>query len=528
MTPCGRGAGGRSGGGALSDGAGAARCSAQPAAATANTPTKQRLRVTVEAIFTSVLLPRGSAWDKTCREDDVPEGSGPSMNPRSLAASRPLSTRLLSAAVPWLLAATACAPPAPAAPPPSNAPPHPTAESPPATPATSAPDAQPTSVVAPDEPPFRSSTPQLARFHAALNELARKKRTDHVRILWLGDSHGQADFWSGQVRKLLAERFGDGGPGFVHLGYKNYRHDGVKLDIRGKWRMRPKKPVDPKRQGDGIYGLGGLMMSGYDDLPRVELKLPGGVPGGAAKLDLCYRFVEPGDALAYATDGGHEVTLVEAPGQRGAVAHLELTASTKEPFVVRPIGRTDLCGVVIEADPAKHPGVVLDTLAINGARYGTALAWEEAAWTKEVARRRPDLVIFEYGTNEAGDANPAYGKVEKQVGELLARVRSVSPDVDCVVVSPTDRGDAEARVTTMRKGLMKAAKDHGCFWFDAWEILGGEGAFERLSLEPDGKVQPDQIHLTIKGYRELGAHLFEGLVAGYGPASHGGKSAQGR
>jgi hypothetical protein len=450
------------------------------------------------------------------------------MNPRSLAASRPLSTRLLSAAVPWLLAATACAPPAPAAPPPSNAPPHPTAESPPATPATSAPDAQPTSVVAPDEPPFRSSTPQLARFHAALNELARKKRTDHVRILWLGDSHGQADFWSGQVRKLLAERFGDGGPGFVHLGYKNYRHDGVKLDIRGKWRMRPKKPVDPKRQGDGIYGLGGLMMSGYDDLPRVELKLPGGVPGGAAKLDLCYRFVEPGDALAYATDGGHEVTLVEAPGQRGAVAHLELTASTKEPFVVRPIGRTDLCGVVIEADPRQTP-------------------WRRARHARHqrgALRDRPRLGrggVDEGGrapparprhlrirTNEAGDANPAYGKVEKQVGELLARVRSVSPDVDCVVVSPTDRGDAEARVTTMRKGLMKAAKDHGCFWFDAWEILGGEGAFERLSLEPDGKVQPDQIHLTIKGYRELGAHLFEGLVAGYGPASHGGKSAQGR
>ncbi len=44
------------------------------------------------------------------------KGAGPSMNPRSLAGSRPLSTRLLSAAVPWLLAATACAPPAPAAP----------------------------------------------------------------------------------------------------------------------------------------------------------------------------------------------------------------------------------------------------------------------------------------------------------------------------------------------------------------------------------------------------------------------------
>lgn len=378
----------------------------------------------------------------------------------------------------------------------------------------------------PEEPPFQSATPELARFHAALAALARKKRTDHVRVLWLGDSHGQADFWSGQVRKLLAERFGDGGPGFVHLGYKNYRHDGVKLDIRGKWRMRPKKPVDPKRQGDGVYGLGGLMMSGYDDLPRVELKLPGGVPGDTAKVDLCYRFVEKGDQLAYAIDGGHETTLSEATSERGVVKHLELSASSKEPLVVRPIGRTDLCGVVIEADPAKHPGVVVDTLAINGARYGTALAWDEEAWVAEVARRKPELVIFEYGTNEAGDASPAYGKVEKQVAELLARVRRVAKGADCVVASPTDRGDAADRVTRMRKGLMKAAKEQGCFWFDAWEILGGEGAFERLAQEPDGKVQPDQIHLTIKGYRELGSTMFERLLAGYEPGARGATTAK--
>src|SRR5262245_39409172 len=79
-----------------------------------------------------------------------------------------------------------------------------------------------TTAPAAELPKFVSSTPELARFHAALNQLERKQRKDHVRILWLGDSHGQADFWSGQLRKSLGERFGKGGPGFVHLGYKNY------------------------------------------------------------------------------------------------------------------------------------------------------------------------------------------------------------------------------------------------------------------------------------------------------------------
>lgn len=360
---------------------------------------------------------------------------------------------------------------------------------------------------------FTASTQELARFHRALWGLEAKERKEHVRVLWIGDSHGQADFWSGSLRKLLAERWGAAGPGFVHLGYKNYRHDGIKLDIKGKWKMRPKKPVDPKRQGDGVYGLGGLMMGGYADGPRVELSFSDPIPGGA-ELDLCFRFHGEGDAVAIATDGKPERTLSAKGGPLDQIRHETFRSDGSTPLVVRPIGKTELCGLVIEADEASHPGVVLDTLAINGMRYGTTLAWEGEAWAREVARRKPSLVVLELGTNEAGDGNPAYSKVGGQVGELLDRVRGVAPDVDCVVVSPTDRADAETRVAEMRRTLMAAAKARGCYWFDAWQHLGGEGSFAKLRDEPEPKVQPDGIHLTIKGYRELGKTMFDELSKG--------------
>src|SRR6185436_457947 len=51
-------------------------------------------------------------------------------------------------------------------------------------------------------------------------------------------------------------------------------------------------------------------------------------------------------------------------------------------------GAPELCGVVIEAEPKTQPGVGLDTLGINGARLTTPLAWNEASWTSELARRR--------------------------------------------------------------------------------------------------------------------------------------------
>jgi lysophospholipase L1-like esterase len=391
------------------------------------------------------------------------------------------------------------------------------AEAPPLPPPSDEPLPPPPTVAAvePAGPPYASRTAELARFHAALNELERHRSKRHVRVLWLGDSHGQADFWSGQLRKRLQAKFGNAGPGFLHLGYKNYRHDGIKLDIQGKWRMRPKKPVGIKKQDDGVFGLGGLLMSGYEDNPRVELTLNEPLPGPSARYDLCYRFNQQGDAIAHALDGAKESTVAFNAAQLGVMTHLSLQGKPAGPLVVRPIGRTDLCGVVLETDPEKQPGVVVDTLAINGARYGTMLAWDEPAWVAEVERRAPDLVILELGTNEAGDGTPAFGKVSGQVGELLGRVRKAGKNADCVVVSSTDRADAETRTTRMRATLKEAAKREGCFWFDAWELLGGEGAMAKLREEPEPRVQPDGIHLTIKGYRALGDQMVDALLKGY-------------
>ena len=255
------------------------------------------------------------------------------------------------------------------------------------------PAAEPTApaAVVVDDPSRVETVPELARFYHALRAHQAGSLGRNVRIMWLGDSHGQADFWSGQLRARLADRFGAAGPGFVHLGYKNYRHDGLKLEIRGKWRMRPKKPVGIKRDGDGVFGLGGLMMSGYADSPRVELNLSPPFASERSRFDVCYRLREPGDVLSV-SGGGLPVRELGATKDEpaGAVRHLQVEAASAEPFVVRPIGRTDLCGVVVESAPPAPHGVVLDTLAINGARYGTALAWDADAWVLEAQRRAPE------------------------------------------------------------------------------------------------------------------------------------------
>src|SRR5687767_11433326 len=59
-----------------------------------------------------------------------------------------------------------------------------------------------------DAPAKRGSS-TLHAFFAALQQLGAGTRSQHVRVLWLGDSHTAADYLSGAVRTALAERFGD-------------------------------------------------------------------------------------------------------------------------------------------------------------------------------------------------------------------------------------------------------------------------------------------------------------------------------
>jgi lysophospholipase L1-like esterase len=326
-------------------------------------------------------------------------------------------------------------------------------------------------------------------------------------------------------------RFGNGGPGYVALGYKNYRHEGVALEVDGKWRMRPKQPASAKTEGDGVFGLAGLLMGGYAGGPRVRLTLEP-APKGRVRYDVCVKPRAAEDAIRVEAPGSEPVTF---PAGGGApldqLAHVVTEGTAEGPLVVTYTGGSpSLCGAVVETDPQGGPGLVLDQLGFNGARFGTPLSWDEAAWGAEIKRRSPDLVILEYGGNEAGDANPAYAKVGQQLEAVMARVRKVRPEADCLVVAPSDRADAEDRVPPLVASVKAAAGRARCAFFDTYELMGGKGAMAARRDEPKPRAQKDGVHMTIRGYHEVAASLHEALLAGYEgpggatkPAANGGQ-----
>lgn len=380
----------------------------------------------------------------------------------------------------------------------------------------------PTALPAPSAsaPAARVPGRELDRFYAALRGLEQRTRKEHVRVMWLGDSHGAADLWSGPLREALQARFGAGGPGFVHLGYKSTRHEQIKQEIKGKWVTSPRGPSTSVPTGDGVFGLSGVLLAGSADGPRASITVTAKNLPSALLWDLCWKPTAAQDELTVSLTGQPDRTLKADPaGALGALRHVAMTSTGPSPTLrVLPLGgQPKLCGAVVETDPKTQPGVVLDNLGINGARLTTPLAWDEASWVAELGRRPPTLVILEYGTNESGDFVIDPRRYLDHLQRLLARVRRASPACDCLVLAPTDRADTQDKSPLVRDALRDAAKASGCMFWDTYAVMGGKGSILAWRSDHPPRAAADGVHLHPRGYRELGDKLTADLLAGYRP-----------
>lgn len=378
----------------------------------------------------------------------------------------------------------------------------------------------PTAASAPaPSPPVKHGAMTLKAFFAALQQLGAGTRSQHVRVLWFGDSHTAADYLSGAVRTALAERFGDGGPGFVRIGTRPYRHDGLKIVREGNWNVDPDPPARRSLQGDGVFGLAGtraVPAGGASFTVQVSPVVPG-IGEETASFELSYM-LPPG--ASFDVELSDKRLTVNAAASNdvatSGIAHLELSAPLRSQLTLLPrTGSPRLLNLVIER--TSKAGVVVDATGIDGARLETPLAWNEDALVAEVSRRAPELLVVAYGTNEAFDALRVE-KYKAQLAELMRRLRRGAPNASCLVLGPTDAplGDGSVpRVAEVSAALEHGAAQQGCGYASLQQLMGGEGSFARGMKAKERLCQLDKLHLTPRGYQELGRALGKQLLDAY-------------
>jgi lysophospholipase L1-like esterase len=363
-------------------------------------------------------------------------------------------------------------------------------------------------------PLLEDSNGGLDRFYAALWRTERKQADAVTRVTHYGDSPTTADLITGDIRAQLQARFGDAGHGFILLAkpWAWYQHRGVSLSGAG-WQIAPATHSEIK---DGLFGLGGVSFTaGASARAHIRLDDP-----GQSRFEL-YYLQQPGGGTVTVTaqETAHAATqattrgAAEAATQDTTVTEIPTAGDAKSagfaPFTVaggaselelRTEGPVRLFGLTAEKP---GPGVVYDSLGLNGASI-TVLShtFNQQHWAAELRRRNPDLVVINYGTNEADFAGFVDKYYEKELREAIRRVRAALPGASVLLMSPMDRGqiagagEIETMPTIPRivATQRRVAQETGCGFFDTFTAMGGAGTMARWYASQPRLVSADFIH----------------------------------
>ena len=342
-----------------------------------------------------------------------------------------------------------------------------------------------------------------------------------VSVVHIGDSHLQADVFSGRVRQELQRTYGNAGRGLA-FPFRVARADGSPsfrtAATAGQWLARRllSKP-------DSLLpvGLTGFVLTTTDSDAAFTLRIPAlRRPGYAfTKLTLLRQpgpsafdwQVRSAQGRLLGTLAGATASFAPTLGLDSLRDFAELRATRASP---RQTG-AQLYGLLLDNG---QPGVVYHTIGVNGAavyHYNRA-----PQFFGQLPVLAPDLLIISLGTNDAYVPGFEPAVFRRQLDTLVSRLRRRCPQADVLLTAPADsyrqRRARNPDLARLREVLRTYAQTHDLAYWDFAAVQGGYGSMRTWLAH--GLAAPDLVHFTTKGYDVQGLLLYLALQDGF--ASH--------
>jgi lysophospholipase L1-like esterase len=377
-------------------------------------------------------------------------------------------------------------------------------------------------------------------FYAALARLDRHVPLASATVVHFGDSPTTADLITGDVREQLQQRFGDAGQGFnlIAKPWAWYQHRHIDESDHG-WKFTT--AVGTMRQGG--YGIGGAWFDGSagatteyrlsdaaQDAMEVmwETQPDGGTFSvsadgqSLATIDTT-KAAESGNSVATGkvSDSQPAATSAEVGGPGMQFRSFKLPPNKHKVDLTVEKGNVRLYGVLFKRDQS---GVLYNSIGLNGASITVlSRALPEDMMKTNLAHLHADLIVINYGTNEAGFSSFIDKRYEGELRMAIARVRQAAPEASILLMSPMDRGERGAgnSIDTMQTIPKivdiqeRVAADTGCAFFNTFEAMGGEGTMQRWYDAKPRLVGGDLIHPTPAGAKIVATAFVEQLEDGY-------------
>lgn len=395
-----------------------------------------------------------------------------------------------------------------------------------------------------------------------------------INIVHIGDSHIQADFFSGKFRQNVQQLFGDGGRGFVFpysLAKTNGPSD-VRFSSNEAWESQRNIYAD---NGNPV-GLSGIALwtknkgfaiemnlktkeSGFSKLkiftPNNQKMFDVALASKIIKLesDIPKKIVHKirnGESLSVIADK-YNVSIKSIKVANGlknnnirAGKTLKIPSNQMEKRVVErsefiplettreegfhsfasdsllhkiyfiPVNeQTDfaLNGLVLENNV---PGIVYHTIGVNGAKCSDYNKFP--MFFEQLKSLHPDLVIISLGTNESFDKLVTIDYFS-QLNAMMEAIVNQNPSVTFLITTPPPsqfkRKFPNTFVADYAKEILAQAEVKNYAVWDLFSNVGGLFSIHQNAKE--GLLGGDKVHYTKAGYEKQGQLLTDAFFEAY-------------
>jgi len=344
---------------------------------------------------------------------------------------------------------------------------------------------------------------------------------DHrkINILHLGDSHIQADVYTGTIRSRLQELFGNGGRGFLFpcRVARSNNPDDYTTASTGSWtstKCTVATPTEP-------LGVSGFAVRTEDSGATVTVRFRNAAqrpqgnlltvwaqPGAerfspvVALLDSSSTFLEPN---MEASLPGYWVFTLPANVTQGFVLKVLKTHPDQNSFVLN--------GFTLEnADSA---GILYHAAGVNGAKIVHYL--HSPLLDEQLRNLTPDLVLLDVGVNDYYTAHTLPSYVADSLTALIDQVQQAAPRAAILLCSqqPNMRGKRTVGGARAYAELIRTVAESRprVFAYDFYAVADTPHSVMRWRQA--GLMSKDGIHLTRDGYRYKGQLFTHALLSAY-------------
>ena len=261
-----------------------------------------------------------------------------------------------------------------------------------------------------------------------------------IVILHIGDSHTSADHFTGEIRRLLQQRYGRGGTGYMPAGLPpGFRSSTLKVEPSQGWTYASLQKHDAQPSQFWLSGYDAIATAANSTIKYTSKDIPEQPLSFEAIVVEALR--QPGGgAIDIEVDGKVEGQ-VDLAGHSEEPITIEIPASAADAKVRELLIKTTRKGKATVGSVSvydRRTGVSYNSVGYQGATVGILNKIDAQRFADDLKRIAPQIVVVSFGTNEAANPNLDIAHYSKSYEQAIDKIQAALPNAAIVIITPPD------------------------------------------------------------------------------------------